>query len=57
MKKRNIPTDTTTYNATISACENGDGECKVALELLQEMKTSSIPADKDSYKQYCHFCM
>jgi len=56
MKTNNIPTDTITYSAAISACEKGEGLLQEALRLLDEMKKTSIAPNTSIYSAAISAC-
>ena len=55
MERKNIPRDTVTYNAAISACEKG-GQWQTALDLLTEMERKSIPRNTITYNAAISAC-
>eukprot|EP00662_Eupelagonemidae_sp_cell21_P002085 gene2085-5615_t len=44
MRSRNVPPDTTSYNAVLFACAKG-GQWAKACELLEEMHTRDVQRD------------
>jgi pentatricopeptide repeat protein len=56
MKERGIEPNAITYSAAISACEKGDGQWEMALELLNEMKERGIEPNVITYSAAISAC-